>query len=55
MSFLFLRIEDRTQRTFLSDEAKKAQTASPTEDTIFGKIVRKEIPIDFLYEDEQVR
>lgn len=38
-----------------SDEVKKAQTAKPSEDTIFGKIARKEIPVDFLYEDEQVR
>jgi histidine triad (HIT) family protein len=36
-----------------STEAIKAQTAKPTEDTIFGKIARKEIKIDLLYEDEQ--
>ena len=38
----------------MSDETLKAQTAQPTEDTIFGKIARKEIPVDFLHEDEQV-
>ena len=38
----------------MSDETQKAQTAQPTEDTIFGKIVRKEVPVDFLHEDEQV-
>ncbi len=37
-----------------STEAIKAQTAKPTEDTIFGKIARKEIKVDLLYEDEQV-
>lgn len=38
----------------MSDEVAKAQTADPTEDTIFGKILRKEIPCKFIYEDEQV-
>ncbi|CAF1022612.1 unnamed protein product [Didymodactylos carnosus] len=37
----------------MSDETAKAQTAKPTADTIFGKIARKEIPVDFLYEDDQ--
>ncbi|CAF1088715.1 unnamed protein product [Adineta ricciae] len=36
-----------------SDEVAKAQTAKPTEDTIFGKIARKEIPVDLLHEDDQ--
>ncbi|UJR37125.1 hypothetical protein I4U23_029829 [Adineta vaga] len=35
------------------DEVTKAQTAKPTEDTIFGKIARKEIKIDLLHEDDQ--
>lgn len=39
----------------MSDEVEKAQAASPSEDTIFGKILRKEIPCDFIYEDDQVR
>ena len=38
-----------------SDEVAKAQTAKPTqEDTIFGKIARKEIPVDLLHDDDQV-
>ncbi len=38
----------------MSDETAKAQTAQPTEDTIFGKIARKEIKVDLIYEDDQV-
>jgi hypothetical protein len=38
----------------MSDEIAKAQSAKPTEDTIFGKIARKEIKVDFLHEDDQV-
>jgi len=34
-------------------EVTKAQTAKPTEDTIFGKIARKEIKIDLLHDDDQ--
>ncbi|KAK8378028.1 hypothetical protein O3P69_018752 [Scylla paramamosain] len=34
-------------------EVEKAAAASPGGDTIFGKILRKEIPADFIYEDEQ--
>ena len=39
-----------------SKEVAAAQAATPSagEDTIFGKIIRKEIPTDFIYEDEQV-
>uniref|UniRef100_A0A3Q2ZMH4 Histidine triad nucleotide binding protein 1 n=1 Tax=Kryptolebias marmoratus TaxID=37003 RepID=A0A3Q2ZMH4_KRYMA len=32
--------------------ASSAQTAQPGGDTIFGKIVRKEIPVNLLYEDD---
>ena len=39
----------------MADEVQKAQTVAATEDTIFGKILRKEIPCTFIYEDEQVR
>lgn len=39
----------------MADETEKAQTARPGGDTIFGKIVRKEIPVNLLYEDDQVR
>ncbi|XP_051157293.1 adenosine 5'-monophosphoramidase HINT1 [Leptopilina boulardi] len=37
----------------MSSEVEKAQAASPQEDTIFGKILRKEIPCNFIYEDDQ--
>lgn len=36
----------------MSDEVKKAQSAEDTGDTIFGKILRKEIPCDFIHEDD---
>uniref|UniRef100_A0A3Q1AMY7 HIT domain-containing protein n=2 Tax=Amphiprion ocellaris TaxID=80972 RepID=A0A3Q1AMY7_AMPOC len=36
----------------MADETARAQTAQPGGDTIFGKIVRKEIPANFLYEDD---
>lgn len=38
----------------MSEEIEKAQLAKPGGDTIFGKIVRKEIPCEFIYEDDQV-
>lgn len=38
----------------MSDEIEKAQTAKPTEDTIFGKIARKEIKVDLIHDDDQV-
>ena len=38
----------------MSSEVEKAQTAAPGGDTIFGKIVRGEIPTTFIYEDDQV-
>lgn len=37
----------------MSDEIKLAQSAKPGGDTIFGKIIRKEIPADIIYEDDQ--
>lgn len=36
----------------MADEVKAAQEAVPGNDTIFGKILRKEIPCDFIYEDD---
>jgi histidine triad (HIT) family protein len=37
----------------MSDEVQKAQEAQPNGgDTIFGKILRKEIPTNFIYEGE---
>ena len=38
----------------MSDEAAKAELAKPGGDTIFGKIIRKEIPAKIIYEDDQV-
>ncbi|CAL1276916.1 unnamed protein product [Larinioides sclopetarius] len=35
------------------DEMMKAKLAKPGDDTIFGKIVRGEIPTTFLYEDDK--
>ncbi|XP_003747834.1 histidine triad nucleotide-binding protein 1 [Galendromus occidentalis] len=37
----------------MADEVSKAQTAQPEVDTIFGKIIRGEIPTEFIYEDDQ--
>ncbi|XP_033625390.1 histidine triad nucleotide-binding protein 1-like [Asterias rubens] len=37
----------------MADEVAKAQTAQPGGDTIFGKIIRKEIISTMIYEDEQ--
>ncbi|XP_005989912.1 adenosine 5'-monophosphoramidase HINT1 [Latimeria chalumnae] len=37
----------------MAGEVEKARSAKAGEDTIFGKIIRKEIPADILYEDEE--
>ncbi|PVD36473.1 hypothetical protein C0Q70_03457 [Pomacea canaliculata] len=37
----------------MASEVEKAQFAKPGGDTIFGKIIRKEIPANFIYEDDQ--
>ncbi|CAL8254365.1 unnamed protein product [Lota lota] len=37
----------------MADEVAKARVALPGGDTIFGKIIRKEIPATIIYEDEQ--
>jgi len=37
----------------MADEVSKAQQASPSGDSIFGKILRGEIPAKFIYEDEK--
>lgn len=42
------------RRMASNDEVAKAQTAQVGGDTIFGKILRKEIPCEFIYEDDQV-
>ena len=38
----------------MADEVAKAQQSQPGGDTIFGKIIRGEIPTDFLHQDEKV-
>ena len=38
----------------MASEVEKAQSAKPGGDTIFGKIIRGEIPTNFLYQDDQV-
>jgi len=38
----------------MADEVAKAKEAKPGGDTIFGKIIRKEIPADVIFEDDQV-
>ncbi|XP_037573171.1 adenosine 5'-monophosphoramidase HINT1-like [Dermacentor silvarum] len=37
----------------MASEVQKAQLATETGDTIFGKIIRGEIPTDFIYEDDK--
>lgn len=37
----------------MADETAKAQTAKAGGDTIFGKIIRKEIPTTLIFEDDQ--
>ena len=36
-----------------NNEQQLAQTATPVDDTIFDKIVRREIPSDIIYEDDK--
>uniref|UniRef100_A0A915EEG7 HIT domain-containing protein n=1 Tax=Ditylenchus dipsaci TaxID=166011 RepID=A0A915EEG7_9BILA len=43
-----------TSSSRMADEKEKAQIAKPGGDTLFGKIIRKEIPAKIIYEDEQV-
>lgn len=42
-----------TFKVGMASEVDKAQSAAPAEDTIFGKILRKEIPCSFIYEDDK--
>lgn len=39
----------------MASEVEKAQVATPGGDTIFGKILRQEIPCKFIYEDDKVK
>jgi hypothetical protein len=43
-----------SKKNMTSNEETLAQTAKPGGDTIFGKIIRKEIPAKIIYEDDQV-
>ncbi|EFO21072.2 hypothetical protein LOAG_07417 [Loa loa] len=38
----------------MKSEVEKAQTAGPESDTIFGKIIRKEIPAKIIMEDDDI-
>lgn len=38
----------------MATEVEKSQAAVPGGDTVFGKILRKEIPCKFIYEDDRV-
>ena len=38
----------------MANEVDKAKTAQPGGDTIFAKIIRGDIPTDFLHKDDQV-
>ncbi|XP_011866035.1 PREDICTED: histidine triad nucleotide-binding protein 1 [Vollenhovia emeryi] len=40
-------------RRKMATEVEKAQAAAPEGDTIFGKMIRKEIPCNFIHEDSQ--
>lgn len=42
------------RKAAMADEIAKAQVARPGGDTIFGKIIRKEIPAKIIFEDDQV-
>ncbi|XP_031729912.1 adenosine 5'-monophosphoramidase HINT1 [Anarrhichthys ocellatus] len=37
----------------MADEMAKAQAAQPGGDTLFAKIIRKEIPVELIYEDDK--
>uniref|UniRef100_A0A1B0G8D0 HIT domain-containing protein n=1 Tax=Glossina morsitans morsitans TaxID=37546 RepID=A0A1B0G8D0_GLOMM len=43
----------RIQKVGMASEVDKAQKAGPVGDTIFGKILRKEIPCEFIHEDDK--
>ncbi|XP_034099459.1 adenosine 5'-monophosphoramidase HINT1 [Drosophila sulfurigaster albostrigata] len=52
-SFLVRNRGIATNCVRMASEVEKAQSAAASEDTIFGKILRKEIPCKFIYEDEK--
>ncbi|XP_067143023.1 adenosine 5'-monophosphoramidase HINT1 [Centruroides vittatus] len=52
-SLLRPRVQLLVRNKNMASEVSKAQQAVPSGDTIFGKILRKEIPCNFIYEDEK--
>lgn len=54
ISFITIICAAGVTRNNMASEVEKAQFAKPGGDTIFGKIIRKEIPANFIYEDDQV-
>lgn len=50
-----VQVKHKLRMSILSDEALKAQKAKPGGDTIFGKIIRREMPAKIIYEDEEVQ
>ncbi|XP_014714995.2 adenosine 5'-monophosphoramidase HINT1 [Equus asinus] len=48
-----LPVRPRGREAEMADEIAKAQAARPGGDTIFGKIIRKEIPAKIIFEDDQ--
>lgn len=54
LRYLTPRLQIYLQSKKMASEVEKAQGAVPTSgDTIFGKILRKEIPCNFIYEDDK--
>ncbi|XP_033295123.2 adenosine 5'-monophosphoramidase HINT1-like [Orcinus orca] len=48
-----LSSQPRGREAEMADEIARAQAARPGGNTIFGKIIRKEIPARIIYEDDQ--
>ena len=38
----------------MADEVQKAQESPQKGDTVFGKMLKGDIPVNFIYQDEQV-
>ena len=47
--------ESEVERARETDATRKQNPSTTQEDTIFSKILRKEVPADIIYEDEMVR
>ena len=46
--------ESEVERARETDATRKQNPSTTQEDTIFSKILRKEVPADIIYEDEKV-